>query len=135
MKALRKAAGNIENLLTKLTEQDTCSAVYWTVLSSKGESFVVEKDRGVGAHYIRAPSSVGRVAYLVQTNHDWNVPDPDGRDIAANRKIAAYASQGEVSSDNVWTVLEEHPNFNNLTLMSTVIDVKNAQIEYKLWPQ
>ena len=53
MQALKECKGNAEDILKYLNNLNTCSAVYWTVNSKNGGSYVIEKNRGVGSHKIR----------------------------------------------------------------------------------
>ena len=38
-----------------------------------------------------------------------------------------------IGSDDFWEILIESPNFNELTLMTTVIDVGKGTIRYEIW--
>jgi hypothetical protein len=70
----------------------------------------------------------------VQTNHDSDVPDPDGRSIAATQKIQKVLRQNnQINSSNIWQILSEAPNFNELTLMTGLIDIVSGEITYKIW--
>ena len=70
-----------------LNNMNTCAAVYYTIISKEGSSFVIEKSRGVGVHRIRESESIGDVNFIVQTNHDFEVSDPDTRSTIARQKL------------------------------------------------
>jgi hypothetical protein len=48
---------------------------------------VIEKKRGKSSHHIRRSERLNGINYLIQTNHDSNVDDPDGRSTAAEQKL------------------------------------------------
>ena len=53
MRALKYAKGDIDKVFKYIDKINTCAAVYWTIISKNGGSYVVEKDRGIGSHYLR----------------------------------------------------------------------------------
>ena len=134
MQALKYCKGDIEEVVAYLTSINTCSPVYYTLIDQFGESYVMEKNRGSTSNLIRTPSAVDGVKLLVQTNHDRSIPDPDGRSTAATAKLTELVtSQKDVLPSDLWKILLESPNFNKLTLMTTVVDVAHAKVEYKVW--
>ena len=53
MRTLRECGGSIQEVVKCLNNMNTCAAVYYTIISKDGSSFVIEKSRGVGVHTIR----------------------------------------------------------------------------------
>lgn len=136
MKNIRHSTGNLENILENLSNSNTCAASYFTILDKEGQGFVIEKNRGHTANLIRQAQNLEDVKYLVQTNHDQSDPDPDGRTTAATDKLKKIIeSKYSVLPSDVWKILLENPNFNSLTLMSCIIDVKNGKVHHKIWTQ
>lgn len=88
VRALKEASGDIFDIVKYLNNINTCTAVYWTILSKGGNSYVIQKNRGIGAHLIRQSNSLNGINYIVQTNHDFDKPDPDNRSTAATAKLA-----------------------------------------------
>lgn len=62
------------------------------------------------------------------------MPDPDGRaDIATSKMRNLLLNKNNIETTDIKNILLESPNFNELTLMTTVIDVKNGIIDFKIW--
>jgi hypothetical protein len=67
---------------------------------------VIEKNRGPSVHSIRPQSVSKEVKYIVQTNHDSDVPDPDNRNTAATDKLRSVIDiKEEVIPSDVWKIL------------------------------
>ena len=74
------------------------------------------------------------INFIVQTNHDYDTIDPDGRSTAALTKLnGVIQNSGKANSSDIWRILTEKPNFNNLTLMTGVIDVEKGEINHQVW--
>ena len=124
MQALKYEKGDIKKIVKFLKRVNTCSPVYYTLIDQHGQSFVIEKNRGRTVNLIRGSDQIDNVKYLVQTNHDMSKADPDGRSDIATEKVRKTAIQNaEVEAGDLWRILLASPNFNELTLMSSVIDV------------
>jgi hypothetical protein len=76
---------------------NTCTAVYWTIQSREGSSYVMEKNRGVGSHKIREAEIENNINFIVQTNHDYDRPDPDNRSTAARNKLINKINSNSIS--------------------------------------
>ncbi len=67
--------------------------------------------------------------FLVQTNTDRGLPDPDDRRTAAEVKLKYM----EKTADSVRYILESPPNFNRLTLMTVLMQPLDGVMNVSIW--
>lgn len=138
MRTLRQAHNTLQELINSLRAANNCAGVY-LIVSANGQSIVVEKDRGKGAGLVYPDTQVamldeGVLRYTVKTNYDLKEPDEDGRMGAATAKLRqAIVEKGLITQDDVWQILEEAPNFNNLTLMTAILDTISGKSRVCIW--
>lgn len=117
----------MEEAVHYLSATTTASPAYF-ILNSAGQNILIEKKR-VGTQAIFTTSD-----YLVQTNTDLELPDPDTRRTVAQNKMKALKESGtNITKDAVWQILCEPPNKNNLTLITILLDTGKGEVRAEVW--
>lgn len=99
-------------------------------MASQTENIVIERSRTSVA---RSYSIANRVnSFIVQTNTDRSLPDPDGRRVTAEARLSGYSS---LSENVLMEVLVQPPNFNNLTLMTVMMNPSRGIFNTTVWQE
>ena len=73
--------------------------------------------------------------YIVQTNTDRGMPDPDTRWTVAETKLADLQASNSISRQSIWQILCESPNKNPLTLITVLLDTVAGTIRAEVWDE
>lgn len=61
--------------------------------------------------------------YIVETNYDHQLPDPEGRRIAAKKNMDAIGSK-HITLEGMWNVLSTSPNYRVATVSTHLVDIQ-----------